>query len=319
MQTPNLDPPAPSFWATWLDRHAARPMFFLSFVFLALFSGVIHRIADGYVTFFEARLIAWGLLALWPIFVLDALCRFVVTRGQMSLHSRLFLLLCVMLFPWLRLGMRSYADPHKIWLPRVGWHVTNRALRRQLERFFSVPMVLFALLTLPVLTLEFYWESVVREHFWLTFSLDMANSLIWMAFVIEFTVLISLAEDRLVYALQNWMDLAVVILPILDFLPVLRLWQSGRLFQLNQLSRLSRLYRLRGMMTKAWRAILLLEILSRLLGNYKERRLKKLKDLIAAKQIELDELRQELAELEAALPKQTPTDEAAECDREKVL
>ncbi|MSQ96192.1 MAG: hypothetical protein EXR98_16790 [Gemmataceae bacterium] len=91
---------------------------------------------------------------------------------------------------------------------------------------------------------------------------------------------------------------------MIDFLPILRLWQLARLVQLNQISRLGRLYRLRGLMLKAWRAFLLLEMLSRLLGNYKERRLKKLRDLAAAKEIELDELRQEITELECAIQKE---------------
>jgi soluble cytochrome b562 len=40
------------------------------------------------------------------------------------------------------------------------------------------------------------------------------------------------------------------------------------------------------------------------LGNYKERRLKKLKDMVAAQEIELEEMRQEIRELEQAIQKE---------------
>ena len=294
--------------AHWLDRRATRPMFALSIVYLAVAAGVIHRIGQGHVTFFEVRLIAWFLVAMWPIFAVDAIVRFTVTCRQMSFWPRFGVLVGVLMFPWLRLGLRSYADPRIMWLPWLGWHIVDRTLRRRLERFFSVPMIVFALLVLPVFSLEYFWETEVREHFFLALALDICSSIIWMAFAIEFTVSVSVAEKKLAYCLQNWMDLAVVALPIIDFLPILRLWQLGRLVQLNQIGRLGRLYRLRGLILKAWRAILLLEMISRIMGNYKARRLQKLKDLAAAKEIELEELRQEMAELELEIKR-----EAEEC------
>lgn len=294
---PALEPPA---LAKTLDRFLSGPMFALGLVYLAAASGVIHRLGDGLglFTVLEVHIIAWCLILLWPVFAVEAMVRFVVTREQMAPWRRFGVFLVVLLFPWVRIAMRAYVDPTRIWLPGAGWQVVDRSLRRRLERFFSVPMIVFALMVLPVLSLEYFWEEEVRVHFGLALALDIANSLIWMAFAIEFTLMVSVADKKLAYCIQNWMDLAVVVLPVIDFLPVLRLWQLSRLVQLNQIGRLGRLYRLRGLFFKAWRAFLLLEMINRLLGNYRERRLRKLRDLIAAKQIELDELRQELADLE---------------------
>lgn len=294
----------PSALAHRLDRYLPLPMFALSIIYLGVAAGVIHRLEEGYFTLFEARVMTWCLVALWPIFAIEALLRFFVTRRQLSFWPRFWILLVVLLFPFVRIGMRALADPGKLWLPWPGWQVVDRKLRRTMERFFSVPLILFALMVLPILGLEYFWEEQVHQHFWLKLTLDIASSLIWMAFAIEFTLSISIAEHKVYYCLQNWIDLAVVVLPVIDFLPILRLWQLARLMQLNQLGRLGRLYRLRGLMLKAWRAFLLLEMLSRLLGNYKERRLKKLRDLIAAKEIELHELRQESIELELAIQKE---------------
>lgn len=280
-------------------------MFALSIAYLAVASGVIHRVDQGYFTFFEVHLFLWSLALLWPLFAVESVVRFIVTRTQLTLWQRSWILLAVLLFPWLRLGLRSYADATKLWLPWLGWQTVDRTLRRRLERFFSVPLILFALMVVPIFSLEYFLEEQVHEHFWLKLTLDIASSIIWMAFAIEFTLSVSVADKKILYCIQNWMDLAIVAIPVIDFLPLLRLWQLGRLVQLNQLGRIGRLYRLRGLLLKAWRAILLLEMLARLLGNYKERRLQKLKDQIAARQIELDELRQELAELQEQIVKET--------------
>jgi hypothetical protein len=304
MEQQTLDTTSIPTVAETLDRRLTAPMFLLSIVYLAVAAGVIHRVGQGYFTLFEVHLVAWCLAVLWPIFAIDAFLRFFVTRAQLGVWQRFGILVIVLLFPFVRMALRSYADPAKIWLPVAGWRPVDRALRRKIERVFSVPLIVFALMAVPVFTLEYFFEEQVREHFWLALALDLASSVIWMAFAIEFTLAVSIAERKLAYCIQNWMDLAIVVLPVIDFLPILRLWQLGRLLQLNQVGRLSRMYRLRGLILKAWRAILLLEMISRLLGNYKERRLRKLKDEVVAKQIELDELRQEIAELERAMARE---------------
>lgn len=287
--------------AHWLDRHVARPMFFFSLVYLAVASGVIHRIGHGHFELFELQLIAWCLVAFWPAFALEAVLRFWLSRHQLTFWQRFWILLGVLVAPPIRLGLRSIADARQVWLPGLGCRVADRALRKRMERFFSLPMILIALLVLPVLLFQFLWEEEVRAHFWWAFALDLASSVIWMAFAIEFILMVSLTDKKVAYCFQNWMDMAVVLLPVVDALPILRLWQLTRVFQLNQLSRLGRVYRLRGLLMKAWRAFLLLEMISRLLGDYKERRRRKLRDLIAAREIELEELRQELAEIDREL------------------
>lgn len=305
---------APRALADWMDRNLSRPMFALSIAYLAVASGVIHRVGHGHITLvemeqdllgnvtgLEVHLIAWSLVLLWPLFAAEAVLRFLATRHRMGFRNRFWIFFGVVLFPPIRLGLHSVSDPGMIWLPSLGWHKVERSLRRRMEKFFSVPMILIALMVLPVLALEYFWEEQVRSQFGLSLGLDIANSIIWMAFALEFILMVSVAERRIAYCIQNWMDLAIVILPLIDFLPILRIWRLGQLLRLNQLNRMSRLYRLRGMLMKAWRAILLLEMITRLLGNYKERRLKKLRDLVTAKEIELAELRQEMRELQEEL------------------
>jgi voltage-gated potassium channel len=62
---------------------------------------------------------------------------------------------------------------------------------------------------------------------------------------------------------------------------------------LQQLSRTARVYRMRGLAMRAWRALLVLEIVRRILHGRPEQRLKKVEDLILLKQQELTDLEAE--------------------------
>jgi predicted transcriptional regulator len=173
-------------------------------------------------------------------------------------------------------------------------------------------MIIMALLVLPFLTLEFMWAEEVRQHFALALFLDIGTSTIWLAFAIEFIVMVSVAENKASYSLRHWTDLAVVVLPMLDFLPFLRLMRLGRVLQMQQLTRMSRVYRLRALLMKVWRAALLLEVIQRIFGRSPAARLKRLRDLLAAKEEELAELRLEIEQLERQVQAQAvPVADAA--------
>jgi hypothetical protein len=227
---------------------------------------------------------------IWPIFILEGGLRLLFCVRQDPVWQRWLYVGMLMLAPPLRMGSRAYADATRMWLPRWGWCTVDRHLRRRLERFFSIPMMVIAFLVLPVLALEYFWADWVRSNFAASLFLDVASSIIWMAFALEFILMLSVAPKKLAYCLQNWMDLAIVVLPLLDFMPLLRLLRLTRLLELQQFARLGRLYRLRGLFIKLWRAVLLLDIVNRLVGKGKEKRLLRLKELLAAKQEEVADL-----------------------------
>jgi hypothetical protein len=208
----------------FLDRLLGPACFYLAVTFLIFAAGVIHRLGNAGLTLFETDVILWGLLLLWPIFVLEGLLRLAACRRPgMPFTRRLSAFLGVCLFPAFRLGGRAYADPGKIWLPRLGWTGVDFRLRNRLERLISVPMIVVALMMLPLLAVEYFWLDTVRAHWGLSLLLDIGTSLVWLAFALEFIVMVSIAADHTRYCLHNWMDLAVVCLPLIDFLPILRL------------------------------------------------------------------------------------------------
>src|SRR5262249_49644284 len=103
------------------------------------------------------------------------------------------------------------------------------------------------------------------------------------------------------YCFYHWIDVAIVLLPVVEMLPLLRLVRLGRLLRLEQLLRWGQLHRLQALVMRGWRALLLLQIVQRLMGRSLERQLVQLQQVLQAKQEEEAELRQEIRELEECI------------------
>lgn len=247
-----------------------------------------------------------GLLLLWPVFLAEQLVKFFRSesmRAYRHANPRGWLI-CI--FPPLRMCERERGsnDEKRLWLPWRGWQVIDRQLRRELAHKFSVPMILIALLILPVLGLQFYFKDRIYEYPILRFSLHVGTGLIWFAFTVEFIVMVSVADKKLRYCKEHWLDLLIILLPLVSFLRTLRLIRMTKLVKvgkLHQLTRVVRVYRLRGVAMRTMRALMLLDVLNRILPSDPERRLLRLEDDYSEKKLELAELKQEIDQLRAAI------------------
>src|SRR5262245_5227041 len=173
--------PADDGRRTWEDRLAG-PMFFLAVLFLVVLAGLIHRYPHLEQTDPEAYLILGGLGVLWLVFLIEAALRFCLRDRSRPTRTALVAALVVGLLPPLRMGCRGQSRPNHVWLPGLGWHPIDNQLRRSLERFFSVPMIVFALMVLPLLALEYYEAEEIRGSPVLAQWLDIGSSVIWLAF-----------------------------------------------------------------------------------------------------------------------------------------
>ena len=112
----------------------------------------------------------------------------------------------------------------------------------------------------------------------------------------EFVVMVSVVERKLRYCKQNWIDLAIVLLPLVSFIGAARL---ARLVKLKQLSRTAKIYRMRGLALKTWRAVLTLNVIDKLLRRDDEYHIERLEGQIAEKELELQELHDQLRSIRA--------------------
>ncbi len=277
------------------DQRVAPEMFWLSVFSLLSLAGLLHLHDKPE---FQPIFIGCGLslLAVYPICWIDA-----CWGGRLgSRQGRARWLYCAL--PPLRLGARDHATGLNVWLPSLGWQQVGHALEQRLERASSVPMIVFALMVLPLTVADYFWANRLASDPLLSGLLNGANGLIWFAFAGEFILRLSIADSKWAYIKGHIVDLAIVLLPLFSFLQALRL---GRVLRLQQLARTSgKLYRLRGVALRAWRALLLIDAVSRLINGPPERRLVTLRAALIQKERELADLRAEIAKLESAASRQ---------------
>jgi voltage-gated potassium channel len=103
---------------------------------------------------------------------------------------------------------------------------------REIERRFQWPLLVLALLTIPVLAIEYSdtgqpWQTIAT----------VLNWCIWLGFLSEFLVMLWVVPDRWLWIRNNPLDLAIVVLTP-PFLP--ESLQAARVFRLFLLLRLAK-------------------------------------------------------------------------------
>jgi hypothetical protein len=273
-------------------------MFFLAGLFLIVLAGLIHRYPRLQATDPEAYLIEGALALLWLVFLAEAVVRFQLRDRRRPAWKALLAAVCSVLVPPVRMGYPSQVRPNHIWLPFDGWQEINRSLRNTLDRVFSIPMIFFALMVLPLLAIEYFEADRIRAEPVLALWVDIGTSLIWLAFAVELILMVAVSDRPWRYCFLHWIDMVIVLLPAVEMLPLFRLLRLGRILRLEELLRWGRLHRLQALLSRAWRAFLLLQVVQRLTGRSLEYQLKQRQELLQAKEEEVAELRQEIKELE---------------------
>jgi hypothetical protein len=273
-------------------------MFFLALLFLVALAGLIHRYPRLEAGDAEGYLIQGALGLLWLVFLIEAGLRFHLRDRSRPAWKALVTAVVCAVVPPVRMGCRSQVRTNHIWLPGLGWHEINARLRSLLDRVFSIPMIFFALMVLPLLALEYFEAETIRAEPLLALWVDIGTSVIWLAFAVELILMVAVSDRPWRYAVLHWIDVAIVLLPAVEMLPLFRLLRLGRVLRLEELLRWGRLHRLKALMGRCWRALLLLQVAQRLTGRSLEWQLKQRRDLLAAKEEELADLQREIKDIE---------------------
>jgi len=140
--------------------------------------------------------------------------------------------------------------------------IADDQLRAIVDRRFHWPMLILALLMLPLLAVEFWVRPVEGACLWWASVIGLF--VIWLAFFLEFVIKIAIAECRIEYARHNWIDIVIILVPIV------------RPLRVASIARTSRLFTMRGVGLRLLRALLTLflgfEITSRFLERLGLRR-----------------------------------------------
>lgn len=203
-------------------------------------------------------------------------------------------LLLLWLIPPYRMVLSTHPGGSCVWLPLLGWRQPDDELFRRLECAFSIPMLFIALLILPILAIELFLADALPLHPELQWFLNVGTSLIWFAFTLEFVLMSAVAESKKKYLLANWLTLIIILLPLLAFL---RSFQAARLLRLGKTAKALKAYQLRGLGLRAWRGVVALELIERILHRNPYKRLAHLNALLQDKERELEHLRDKVRRL----------------------
>ncbi len=241
-----------------------------------------HRIQDATVNL---------MLVIWPWIIIESILHWLTRPWDAATRKFHFYGLLFCICPSLRMCARSPEMGERLWLPGLGWRQANKRLRHRLERQFSVPMIMIALMIMPVLIIEFFMKTQVAQYAWLRLLLHISTGVIWFAFAAEFILMLSVAKKKLDYCVTHWIDLVIILLPFFSFL------RSLRVLRASQLTKMARVYRLRGTAVRALRALVLLEFFHRITGGNVDRTIRKLERQLNELEAEAKEIRRKIARL----------------------
>jgi len=244
----------------------------------------------------------WFFVGLWGLIVLESLIG--LFQAPDGWCNRLGRFLLVTLVPPMRMAFSTARPNRDVWFPRAGWLPVSEDSSEVMEVVLAIPMLFITLAILPVLGVELLLDDLVARHVELGIALHLVTAMIWFAFVVEFILLVGVAEKKIAFCRQHWVNIVIIVLPLIAFLRLLRL---TRLVRLIRAGKMIRMYRIRGIYARALRVAVLFNLVERILRRNPEGYLRRLETRIAEKEKELaslqeeaDEVRAELAEWRAA-------------------
>jgi hypothetical protein len=249
------------------ENRTAGPIFLLSVIMLILAGSIILLLTGGREVgqfAFVSGILFNIYIIIWLFFLVDffLIIYFSLKESSVMHKGELTFRICALIFPPLRIGSRKITDSNYIWLPAWGWSRTNYALFDRLRREFSLPMIIIALLIIPVLIIEWkFYELVVNSFpgFNLDLWMQLVQAFIWIAFTFEFILMFSVTNEKVDYCKRNWIDILIIFLPLISFFRTLRLIRIARL------NHLARGYKLRGILMKAKQGLVLADALQRII------------------------------------------------------
>lgn len=205
---------------------------------------------------------AWfrgAVAALWVMILLEGVAGLFGAQEAWPVRLRRFLL--TLLVPPLRMITSSSTPRGWLWLPGAGWRPTGEATTEKLDQKLALPMVILTLLVLPVLGAEFTGGETLENHPRMALATHLITCVIWVGFTAEFIWMVAAAPDKPAYCTRHWINLVIILLPLVAFLRVLSFFRFGRMIRAGKLLRA---YRLRGLWTRLWRLALLFNLFERL-------------------------------------------------------
>ncbi len=273
------------------DLARAKWMFWVAFAFMGILAimlphgGAVKPIQK--MPLYHAAL-PLTLLALWLVIVVEGVAGYLVASDRKPALKRLLL---VVFLPPVRMTISPRRSNDWVWLPNYDWLPVTAESVAQMEQRTAVPMLIATALIVPVLIVDFGFPEAVENSPNLEILLIVLMALIWFSFALEFAIMVSLAPKKLKYCQKHWINIVIIILPLIAFLRTLQLF---RFLQIAQASKMAKAYRLRGLATRLLKIALAFNLIDRLMALSPDRYCASLEEKITEREDELADLRRRL-------------------------
>lgn len=244
------------------------------------------------------------LLGLWVLIILEGLLGMATARDHHFLAFKRFLL--VVICPPFRAAFSPAYPPRFVWLPRHGWVFVGKLNFERVELAMAIPMLAVTLLVLPLLAVELFLGTWLEQHLWAAVVIHGLTAGVWFAFALEFIIMLALAEKKLAYCKLHWINIAIIVLPLIAFLRVIRLFKFLRF---GKASKLLRAYRMRGVVARTMRLAMVFNLIDRLLERNPEKYLLALEEKVQEKKAEIAALEEKMGELRQRISEEAKAEE----------
>ena len=228
-----------------------------------------------------------GLKGLWILIGFEGVFGLVQASDKGQAWKRL---LMVLLIPPMRLAVSPRYANNWIWVPFCGWQRVDEESFSKLELRLALPMIILTLLIVPVLLIEFVGQKWLEASPVLAFGTHALTAIIWLGFAVEFILMVSACPNKVRYCIKHWINLVIILLPLVAFLRFLRLLRFAKL---------ARAYRLRSVTMRAWKLVLLFNLLDRVGQRNPRKYIASLEKKITEMEAEVAALKTKLAEFRA--------------------
>ncbi len=266
------------------ENRFAPIMFWFSIVMLMLMGFIIMFSFSEEARFLVTPLLLWQMTVVYGILMIIPLVELIYVFHlknragvKVSMNQLIFRTVSIPLMP-LRMGARRLSDNDWLWIPFWNWTKCNDVLLEELKRKFSLPMIGIALLIIPILFIDLnktVGDQVAARVPEISLYLEAVQAFIWIAFTFEFILMFSVTREKLDYCKANWIDLFIILLPLISFLRTFRAIQG-----IARVNQLARAYRFKGVITKVRQALVLADLVQRIMYPNPESQLKALQKSI---------------------------------------
>ncbi len=275
-------------------------MLIITVIFLFISAVLIQYLQTdhGFERLYYAQLMVDILKILWLTIAIERLL-YLLFCYEKNGKNLLFISIMI-LIPPLRLASRNcYKKDYIFW--NLKWRLINQELYTHIEKRFLYPILVISFFMIPFWIIEIF--SINFSNLWFFHLLNIGNAIIWSLFVAEFIILCSISKKPFNYVLAHWLELSIIILPMLAlarFILISKYIQVSKttyLIWFVKIQNMLNIYRTRSVLNRIIRILIIINIVKRFYQHKNPQRyLEILQEKLKDKEQEIAKINQQIEE-----------------------